>query len=451
MRLYLTLLRKDVANFMRDRVAFGLTFVVPIALIYVFGFVFGLTGKKESGPRGIRLAVVNQSDLPAGAKLVDALKNETSFRIVTTRLNPDKSERPLVEDDLRPMIENGDFRFAVLIPRDVIREDAIGIRIKILSNPANDIETQMVNGLLQKTIFANVPQLLGQSLQLQAKKAIGEQRLGQFNRTIATATASNFGGDAAEIERQMAAGDFGFGQLTGSGSASGNGDSTAGGDNALANIFQIETVQVVGREVKSPEATRVVGGWAIMFLLFAVSGSAAAFFDEKRTGIFQRLLAAPMRRSDLLWSRFLWGVLLGLVQLTVIFLAGQILYGIDVTGHLGNLILISTVAAAACSAFGMLIAALTPTAGAANGLATFVVLIMSACGGAWFPLTLMPPFMQEFAKFTLVYWAMDGFSQVLWAGRSFVQILPTAGVLLGITFVVMGIAVWRLNRRAIFG
>jgi ABC-2 type transport system permease protein len=188
-----------------------------------------------------------------------------------------------------------------------------------------------------------------------------------------------------------------------------------------------------------------------MFLLFAVSGSAAAFFEEKKTGIFQRLLAAPMRRGDLLWSRFVWGVLLGIVQLTVIFLAGQFLYGIDVTGHLGNLIVISTVAAAACSAFGMLVAALTPTAGAANGLATFLVLIMSACGGAWFPLSLMPPFMQEFARFTLVYWAMEGFSQVLWAGRSFVQILPTAAMLLGIAAVVMGVAVWRFNRRQLFG
>jgi ABC-2 type transport system permease protein len=59
--------------------------------------------------------------------------------------------------------------------------------------------------------------------------------------------------------------------------------------------------------------------------------------------------------------------------------------------------------------------------------------------------------MQEAAKFTLVYWAMDGFSQVLWAGRSFLQILPTIGMLLGITFVVMGIAVWRFNRRQLFG
>lgn len=445
MRVLLTLLRKDLANFMRDRVAFSLTFLVPIALIYVFGFVFGLTGKRESGPRGIRLAVVNQSDNPAAARLVDALRAETAFRVLATRTTSEGAERPLVEEDLRPMIENGDYRFAVLIPRDLIREDGIGIRIRILSNPANDIEAQMVNGLLQKTIFSNVPQLLGQSLQLQAKNAIGEQRLNQFNRAVATTVAGYFDGDAAAIERQMAAGDFGFSQLGGSGSAK------DGAGDALAGLFKLETEQVVGRDVKSPEATRVVGGWAIMFLLFAVSNSAAAFFEEKKTGIFQRLLAAPLRRSGLLWSRFLWGVLLGVVQLTVLFLAGQVLYGIEVVGRLPNLVIVCLAAAAACSAFGMLVAALTPSAGAASGLSTFLVLIMSACGGAWFPISLMPPFMQEAAKFTLVYWAMDGFSQVLWAGRSLLQVLPTVGMLLGIAGGVMGFAVWRFNRRQLFG
>jgi ABC-2 type transport system permease protein len=77
--------------------------------------------------------------------------------------------------------------------------------------------------------------------------------------------------------------------------------------------------------------------------------------------------------------------------------------------------------------------------------------VMSACGGAWFPIALMPPFMQQVGKFTLVYWAMEAFSQVLWAGNSFVQILPTVGILLGIAAGVMAIAVWRFNRGNLFG
>ena len=445
MRIIFTLLRKDFANFLRDKTAVSLTFLVPIALIYIFGQVFGLN-RKDSGPTGVRLAVVNQSDNPAAQKLVDALRAEKSFRVLTNYVRPDKSERLLTEDDLRPMIRNRQFRFAVIIPRDVIPDSGFGLHLKILSDPRNEIETQTVNGLLQKTIFSSVPQLLGQSLQGSAKKYLGEAGLDRFNGAIATAITGAFGGDREETKRALADGDFGLAAIGGRPAA---GQATAATD-FFSRIVKIETEQVVGKDVKSPEATRVVGGWAMMFLLFALSASAAAFFDEKKAGLLQRLLSAPVQRSQILWSRFLYGVILGLVQLTALFFAGRLLYGIDVLGNFGNLLVICTAAAAACTAFGMLLAAISPTAAAANGLATFLVLTMSATGGAWFPVSFMPEFMQTIARFTLVYWSMEGFSQVLWAGQSFLQILPTVGILLGIAAGVMTIAVWRFNRGPIF-
>lgn len=445
MRIILTLLHKDFANFLRDKTAVSLTFLVPIALIYIFGQVFGLN-RKDTGPTGIRLAVVNQSDNPAALKLVAALKAEKSFRVLAHYVRPDKSERLLTEDDLRPMIRNRELRFALIIPQDVIVTKGFGLHLKILSDPRNEIETQTVNGLLQKAIFSHVPQLLGQSLQVSAKQYLGAARFEQFNGTLAAAVTGAFGGDLEETRQILVSGDFGLEAFGGTAPSGPTGSS--GG--LFSKVVNIETEQVVGKDVKSPEATRVVGGWAMMFLMFALSASAAAFFDEKKAGLLQRLLSAPVQRAQILWGRFLYGVILGLVQLTALFFAGRLLYGIDVLGNFGNLLVICTAAAAACTAFGMLLAALSPTAAAANGLATFLVLTMSATGGAWFPVSFMPEFMQTIARFTLVYWSMEGFSQVLWAGRTFLQILPTVGILLGIAAGVMTIAVWRFNRGSIF-
>jgi len=80
-----------------------------------------------------------------------------------------------------------------------------------------------------------------------------------------------------------------------------------------------------------------------------------------------------------------------------------------------------------------------------------VILLMCAVGGAWFPVTLMPEFIQRFSKLTLVYWAMEGFSQVLWAGAPIGDLLPTLGILGGMAAAVMAVAVWRFNRSGIFG
>lgn len=115
------------------------------------------------------------------------------------------------------------------------------------------------------------------------------------------------------------------------------------------------------------------------------------------------------------------------------------------------LLLLICAFAAACTSFGMLLAAVAPNAEAVNGLATFLIMLMCAIGGAWFPVGLMPEFVQQFSKLTLVYWSMEGFSAVLWSGHSLVQILPILGILGGITAAVMGLAIWRFNRGKIFG
>ena len=448
MRILLTLLGKDFANLRRNRGALILTFVVPMVIIYVVGLVFGL-GRSDSGPSGIPFAIVNQSDDPAAAKLVAALEAERSFRVVTTTTSPDGTSRILAEDDLRPMIRDRKFSYALVIPRDLLSESRFGLHLKILSDPRNDIENQTVNGILQKTIFSSVPQLLGQSLQARAKKFLGGPKLTQFNHAVAGAVAQAFGGDPGMVERDLQQGDFGLAALGGDHTPPGAKGEPAGAD-IFSKLVKIDGEQVVGKDVKSPTATRIVGGYAVMFLLFALSNASAAFFDEKNSGVFQRVLSTPVTRAQLLWSRFLYGVLFGLGQLLALFFAGHLLYGVDVFGHLGNLILICASVAAACTGFGMLLSAVTRSPDAARSLATLLVITMSACGGAWFPISFMPDFMQHIAHFTIVYWAIEGFGAVLWAGNSLIQLLPILGVLLGTTVVVMAIAIWRFNRSPIF-
>lgn len=63
-------------------------------------------------------------------------------------------------------------------------------------------------------------------------------------------------------------------------------------------------------------------------------------------------------------------------------MAGELLFGIQASAQFGLLIVVSVFAAAACTSFGMLLAAIAPNAEAASGLATFLILLMSAIGGA---------------------------------------------------------------------
>lgn len=441
MRTILVLVRKDFANFFANKAAVSLTFLVPFALIWLFGQVFGVN-RRDTGPTGIPLAVVNASANPAAVRLIEALQAETAFKVLTGYTAADQTEHVFREEDLAPRMRANEFRFAVVIPADLFSESSLGLHLKIYTNPRNEIETQLVNGILQKTIFSHVPQLLGQALVARGRGVVGAERLDSFNQTVADNIARTFGGDPVAIRKSIEQGDFGVGGLSNAGT--GDGD-------LFSQVIRIESVQVAGQDVKSPAATRIVGGWAMQFLLFALSAAATALFYERDHGIFHRILAGPVSRSQILWSKFVYGVCIGMLQLITLFLAGRILYGIDVEHHIGFLLLVCAFAAAACTAFGMLLAAISPSPEAASGLATFLILLMCAVGGAWFPVTLMPEFIQQASKFTLVYWAMEGFAQVLWANATLLELLPTLGILGAMTAGVMAFAIWRFNRGRIFG
>ena len=442
MRTLLVLVRKDFTNFFANKAAVSLTFIVPFALIWLFGQVFGVN-RADSGPSNIPLAVVNASDNPAALKLVEALQAEKAFKVITRQVVEDKTERPLREEDLAALMRANRFRFAVVIPADLLSETSFGVHLKIYTNPRNEIESQVVNGILQKTIFSSVPQLLGQSLMTRGRGFVGAERMGDFNQAVADNVARTFGGDPVQIRKNMEQGDF----MSGPAGEGGG----VGGNTLFSQMIRIESVQVAGQDVKSPAATRIVGGWAMQFLLFALSAAATALFYERDQGIFHRILAGPVSRAQILWSKFIYGICIGMLQLITLFLAGRILYGIDVENHIGYLLLVCAFAAAACTAFGMLLAAISPSPEAASGLATFLILLMCAVGGAWFPVTLMPEFIQQASKLTLVYWAMEGFAQVLWADASFMELLPTLGILGAMTAAVMAVAVWRFNHGKIFG
>ena len=436
----LILVGNEVRRFLHDKTALSLTFLVPVVLIYIFGHVFGVMGS-GSGPSGIPIAVVNETDAPVAASITAALQREKAFKVLTTEKQGDR-EAPLTEAMVRETMKTGDLRFALIFPPDTQSDEGFGLKLTFLQNPRNEIETQTVTGLLQKTIYTSAPQALFRSLQKRGARFIGQENFSRFNQAIASAVARAFGGNADEIYARLSKGEIDLGQ-------GGTGAGT-NGSSFLDQLIKIDTEQVTGRQVKSSMATRSVGGWAIMFLLFSLSAAATSLFDEKKAGLFQRLLSAPVRRTQILWSKYLFGMLVGLVQLGTLFFAGNLMFGIDITSNVGNLFLICLAASTACVSFGMLLAAVAPTSAAANGLGTFLILTMSAIGGAWFPTSFMPEFIQHLSRLTIVYWSLEGFIRVLWANCTTLELLPVLGILFGIAAVVNLFSIWRFNHGQIF-
>jgi ABC-2 type transport system permease protein len=102
--------------------------------------------------------------------------------------------------------------------------------------------------------------------------------------------------------------------------------------------------------------------------------------------------------------------------------------------------------ALACSAFGLVLAALCRTRKQLVAVSNLVILSISALGGSMFPRFLMPESFQKASLVAFNSWALEGFLDVLWRDRPLAALAPEVAVLLGWTIVFFVVA-RRVARR----
>jgi ABC-2 type transport system permease protein len=72
-------------------------------------------------------------------------------------------------------------------------------------------------------------------------------------------------------------------------------------------------------------------------------------------------------------------------------------------------------------------------------------MLLSALGGAWWPLEVTPSAYQAVVKILPTTWAMIGFNDVILRGQGVAGILPVVGVLIAFAAVFFSLGIWRLR------
>lgn len=427
------LFKKDFSLFFKDKVALSLTFIVPIVLIFIFGQVFG---GLNNGVEHIRIGFINNSSAPVAKKLEKVLDTTKTFILVKKYKDENGNEIKYDTNIIKNDIKSGKFSSALIIPEDAYTDTSKTLKLKFFYDPKNDFEMQIVEGMLQQIIMNQIPEIINKSLFRQSETNLGKEKAGSFNSEIANTISKYYNIDTSKILNP----DLNQSSDT----------SKAGAGRFFKDMIDIDKQQLVGKDISNPMATRSVGGWAMMFLLFTITASATSLLDEKKSGVMIRILSAPVTRTQILWSKYLFNMAIGIIQLSVMFLFGYFMFKIDIFTNIFNLMLIILASASVCTAFGMFLASIVKTNKQADGWGTFLILMMSAIGGAWFPVSLMPETVRFFSKLTIVYWSVEGFLAVLWRGAGFMEIWHYIAILFGVSIVVNIFSIYKFKRGNVF-
>jgi len=436
------LLKKDLLRFSIDRTAVMLTFLIPAVLIFIFGSIFG----GGSGSRGkIPIIVINESKVELAKFLETELDSSSSLRSVKNYNDEEGNSIPITHEKAKELVRTGKYPAALVIPESFFSDTSSGLNFKYYYDPRNEIESQLIQGTIQKTIFTKIPKIFPLLMRREAQSFLGDTKADSFRTGMASMLSDYFDIDEKEVIESMT--NFDITEMMNTDSS----DSTSNSEfDVINNLIKFDSEQLVGTEIKNPGITRIVGGWAIMFLLFTLTGAATSIFEEKQEGTLKRIFCMPISRSSFIWAKYLYSIILGVVQLSVLFLLSYFLYDVDIFSNFFNLMVVIIVSAAAAVAFAMIITASTKSLAQANGIATLFIMIMSVLGGSWFPVTLFPDWMQFVARFTLTYWSVEAFLQVLWRSASFQDILfPYLVILASIAVIANYIAIYLFKKRQV--
>jgi ABC-2 type transport system permease protein len=192
-----------------------------------------------------------------------------------------------------------------------------------------------------------------------------------------------------------------------------------------------------------------VPGNAVLFGFFLALTVAMSFANERRTGTWQRLLAAPVPRWHALVAMLVPYFLGGACQLAFFFTLGAVAFGMAVAGSVAALVALSLALVYCAVALGLLFAAIGRSERQLGGFGAVALLVMGMIGGCMVPRLVMPKFMQSLGLAVPHGWALDGYYDVLVRdGTSIADVAPALAALLvfGSAFAAIGLVLFRFER-----
>jgi ABC-2 type transport system permease protein len=410
----LSIALKDMQIFFKDRNAILALLVLPLVFILIFVGLGQAGAGGDEGDDRIPMPVVNLD--PDGAMVETLLEQLNTAGGVKTALYG--------EAEAQAMMDEGEIFRLLTIPAGFSADMEAGRTATLLLTSASDdpdedrTVTLAVQGVARNlSLLHQIIASLEQMGEMQAANPETEQAF-TTERTIEQAES--------QFERSRT--------------------------RPLVAVSQILPRSLGEREESEFNPVQVgVPGMTVLFVFLTAQATARSIHDEKRTGSFRRLLAAPLSKVGLLVGKMVPNLLTGILQVVVIFGVSALLFpliGLDrlaLGEHILALVLLVLVVVLCSTAMGVLIAAIARTEAQIGGISQALLWIMAFIGGSNVPTFLVSDALATIGRITPHGWANVAFYDVLVRGQGLAAVTDSLLALLAFSAVFFAVGVWRFE------
>lgn len=391
MKAILAIARKDLRLMFRDKGDVFFTFVFPMLMAVLFGFVFGGQG----GGSKITLALVNESSSKIATSLADDLSNDASFEVT----------RHDTREGAMNAVRSGKAAAAVVLPASIEEGAGAmfgggGMQIDCVIDPTRRAEAGLIQGKLNELAFRQFPRMMADPAQ---SKRMFDQMRSSIESSKDLSPGQKLAGAA------LAAAGESFSRSLGS--DAGSDGSAAGGGFSPVQVKVEELPRRKGGPRSSFDVSTPVG--IVWGIAGCIGAFAASLVVERARGTLSRLRLAPISRMHLLAGKGLACFITTMLVQALLIVLAVLAFRCSVAQP-AMLVIGCTMAAFAFTGLAMLIAGLCKTEAEANGAGRGALLVLALIGGGTIPLFFMPPVLQTLSYASPFRWAVLAIEGPFW-------------------------------------
>ena len=187
----------------------------------------------------------------------------------------------------------------------------------------------------------------------------------------------------------------------------------------------------------------VLIGYILFFFVFLISGM--ALLKERTTGTLDRLLATPVKRSEVVFGYILSYSSLAIVQTIIVTLSSIYLLNIEVVGSLYYVIIVNVLLAMVALSLGLLLSTIAKTEFQIMQFVPIVVIPQMFFSGI-VSVESMGKIAVYISKILPVTYASDGLSKIILEGKNLVAVKHDVIVLIVFCIVLIALNIIGLKR-----
>ena len=187
----------------------------------------------------------------------------------------------------------------------------------------------------------------------------------------------------------------------------------------------------------------VLIGYILFFFVFLISGM--ALLKERTTGTLDRLLATPVKRSEVVFGYILAYSTLAIVQTIIVTLSSIYLLNIEVVGSLYYVIIVNVLLAMVALSLGLLLSTIAKSEFQIMQFVPIVVIPQMFFSGI-VSVESMGKTAVYISKILPVTYASDGLSKIILEGKSLVAVKHDVIVLIAFCVVLIALNIIGLKR-----